>query len=159
MKEIPLTCGKVALVDDEDYEWLIKYVWSYTSNGYVVDGGRFAHGKGTLMHRAIMKPGKMQVIDHINGNPLDNRKCNLRICIQKQNAQNRVGVKRNTSGHKGVFWKQDHKKWCACININSKRKYLGYFNNSLDAAIAYDQAALKYFGEYARFNYAEDYSI
>jgi hypothetical protein len=159
MKEISLKRGKVALVDDEDYEWLIKYAWNEASNGYVVDGGRFAHGKGTLMHRAIMKPAQHQVIDHINGNPLDNQKCNLRICSQKQNTRNRDGVKRNTSGHKGVFWKKDHNKWCAYINVNSKHVFLGYFNHSLDAAIAYDKAALKYFGEYARFNYAEDYSI
>ncbi|WP_252233758.1 HNH endonuclease [Clostridium sp. ZS1] len=81
------------------------------------------------MHRFIMNPPSNKLIDHINGNKLDNRKCNLRIVNKSQNAMNSKKPKNNTSGVKGVYWDKRSKKWEASIQVNMKKKSLGYFKN------------------------------
>lgn len=106
------------------------------------------------MHRIINKTPKGFSTDHINGNRLDNRKVNLRTCTHTENMRNRnVRPKSSkTSIYKGVYKLKNAKKWTASIHINKKEKYLGVYVNEDDAAIAYNKAAEKYFGEFASYN-------
>lgn len=95
-----------------------------------------------LMHRFIMDCPKGMVVDHINGNPMDNRCSNLRICTQAQNSLNNRGPKFSSkSGHKGVYWHKAAQKWCAEVVLDGKKYYLGLFKKKLDAAEAYNKKA------------------
>ena len=96
------------------------------------------------MHRLILGAKEGQCVDHINGDPLDNRKENIRICTLSQNSQNRRQRKDNTSGLKGVSWAKREKKWVSYIRSGGKHLWLGYFNDKNDAAKAYDKAVIKY---------------
>ena len=157
MKRIPLTRGMIAVVDDEDYENLIRHSWHYTKSPNAA--GRAARRLGPhkliLMHQEVMgeKPG--HVIDHINHNPLDNRRCNLRFCTQSQNQWNRTAQGRGTSKYKGVHWKVDRQKWRARIYTHGKELDLGGYDNEKDAALAYDKAARELHGEFACCNFEE----
>ena len=146
MKEIPLTQGKVTLVDDEDYDMVCAAgSWSYKEPGYARS---YKHGR---LHRWLLRPRDGLNVDHINGNGLDNRMCNLREATQSQNLMNsrpRVGW---TSKYKGVSINRASGKWMATIRIDGENKYLGIFENEVDAANAYKQQANKSFGEFARF--------
>src|SRR4030042_4552219 len=113
VKEIQLTQGKVALVDDEDYNWLIKYKWC--ANKVETRWYAIAHipHKGTIrMHQFLLNPEKGMKCDNINGNGLDNRRCNLRIVTNAQNSMNKR-KKRGMSKYKGVHWRNDVKEWRA----------------------------------------------
>lgn len=152
MKEIILTQGKVALVDDEDFERLNKHKW-YCRNGYAVRMTKFSLGKrqAILMHREIISPPQGLVVDHINGDGLDNRKKNLRACTHAENIRNQKLNRLNTTGYKGVC--VNSKKWIARIKINGKLLYLGRYNTPEEAAQVYDEAARKYFGKFAKVNF------
>lgn len=104
------------------------------------------------MHRLIMHCPKNKQVDHIDGNGLNNQKCNLRIVTQQQNGWNRGTSGKNRSGYKGVCWLKQNRKWLAKIVVNYDAKSLGYFNSKKDAARAYNIAAKKYFGEFAKLN-------
>jgi len=104
------------------------------------------------MFRIIVNPFKDKQIDHINHNTLDNRKENLRIVTGSQNGMNQKLHKNNTSGYKGVHWFIYSKRWMAYIRLNSRKIHLGYFNSKIEAAYAYNYAALKYFGKFAKLN-------
>ena len=104
------------------------------------------------MSRFILNTPKGKHTDHINHDTLDNRKCNLRICTVAQNSFNRKLSVRNTSGYKGVSWNKELKKWYASIKFQYKSYSLGLFSNKIDATIAYNMAAKKYFGEFAYIN-------
>ncbi len=145
-KLIPLTQGKFAIVDDEDYDWLMQWNWYYKV--YAARSKSKSHS-AILMHRLIL-PGKM--IDHKNGNELDNRKCNLRECTRAENSYNQKGQKNSTSKYKGVHWIKKRGIWHACIINGLSTTFLGSFRNEEDAAKAYNEAAIKYFGEFARLN-------
>ena len=160
MIEIPLTQGKVALIDDEDYELVSKYKW-FPQKGnntvYLV-----AHSKGVpskerktiRMHRLIMNAQPGQKIDHVNGNGLDNRKENLRFATSQQNSQNLRRFE-GVSKYKGVVYDTNPKqknKWRARITVNKNRIHLGRFPSEREAAFAYNEAAIKYFGGFARLN-------
>lgn len=157
MKEIQLTQGKVALVDDEMYEYLNQFKW-YANNMhgkfYAVRNHRENKGKQIKipMHRLIIKPDKYMVIDHLDGNSLNNQKNNLRICNHIQNSMNRIIYINNKSGFKGVYWNKPSAKWMAYISFGNKMLYLGLFINPKDAARAYNNAAIKYHGEFANLN-------
>lgn len=163
MKEIQLTQGQVALVDDEDFERVSQYKWSAMFCRNYANGGRFmARGRvgvvgnrrQVLLHRFIMDAQKGGIIDHIDGNPLNNTKSNLRHVTVHQNTCKTLFVLRttNTSGFRGVCWQSRDKKWMAQIVVNRQRVYLGLFINKLDAAKAYNEAAKKYHGEFATLN-------
>jgi hypothetical protein len=153
-KIITLTKGKETIVDDEDFEELSKHKW-HCSHGYAARSywcAPYKH-KTIFMHREIMCVPPEMDTDHINGNELDNRRENLRICVHAENRRNSKKNANNISGYKGVSWSKGHEKWKAVIKISYKQEHLGYFKNVLDAARAYDKAAKNIFGEFARTNF------
>lgn len=121
----------------------------------IIDGT----GKRTTksLHRFIMNASKGTEVDHIDpSNTLDNRKSNLRICTNRQNQMNKRPQKNGSSPYKGVSWKKEQSKWSSRIQANGKLRHLGYFLSELEAARAYDAAALRYFGEFAYPNFPTD---
>jgi len=158
---IPLTQGKYAIVDPEDYKRLSKYKWYAKKCGKTFYASRTVWtGKNKkriniTMHRQILNPPYPLVVDHINHNGLDNRKANLRPATRKQNNMNRLCIKRkgSPSKYKGVIWHKHTKKWNVQICYNGKRKTIGYFNDEIEAAKAYDEAAKKYHRDFAVLNF------
>lgn len=153
MREIPLTRGLMALVDDEDYELLSPHKWHASQANakfYAArNSGRPPNRMPLRMHRIICPvPPGMQV-DHINGNTLDNRRANLRPATHAQNVHNRGITRFNMSGYKGVTW--NHRRWMARIEVDGLPKYLGTFDSPAEAHAAYRVAAEKLHGEFARF--------
>lgn len=163
MKKIELTNGMFAIIDDEDYERLSKYTWEYL-NGYAIRRQhiKYESGKAIVkryrMHREIMGTPIGLETDHINGDRLDNRKSNLRICTSAQNKQNRKINRKNTTGYKGVIiekktrGEKHYNLIRAQITLDSRIKCLGYYKTLEDAAQAYNEAAIRYFGEFANLN-------
>lgn len=151
MKNIKLNTGQIAIVDDEDFEWLNKCKWYFGSHKYA---GRGKYLK--RMHVDIMKKHNLYKngleVDHINRNGLDNRKCNLRMCTNAQNSANSAIRKHNTSGYKGVSWSKWNKKWGCSIGFNYKHLHIGYFRDKIEAALAYNKKAKELFGEFAYQN-------
>jgi hypothetical protein len=158
-RRVPLTRGKYAIVDPEDYDWLMKYKW----HANCARGKFYAvNSRMQKMHRLIvlnsnpnfeMRNTKM-LVDHINGDGLDNRKVNLRLATPAQNNWNsKSGMDRGKSKYKGVKWHKHVKKWAAVISVNGQRKHLGYFADEKQAARAYDKAAKEFRGEYAILNF------
>ena len=157
MREIKLTKGFKAKVDDEDFEWLNKFYWLISTQGYPYTNIKTEKGRKTiLMHQMIAEMMGWNKADHINLDKLDNRKStNLRQCTTSQNGANRGKNKNNTSGYKGVYLINDisrKKRWCARIQVNRKYIFLGNYETAKEAAVAYNKAAIKYFGEFARLN-------
>lgn len=155
MKEIQLSRqgkhkGKyVAIVDDEDYEWLNSYRWCYD--------GRYAQRRNKIeghvrMHMLIMKPQKGMGVDHINGNPLDNRRLNLRVCSQGENSKNMSKHFDSVARFKGLS-RTPNGKWEVRICHDYKAIRIGLFIDEVEAAKAYDRKAKELFGEYARLNF------
>ena len=153
MKKIPLTRGRFALVDDEDFEELNKYKWCMSAKGYAVRTSYTNDGKALVrMHQAIMGIKAGHEIDHIFGNTLDNRKSQLRFVTPSQNCMNRKIRHTSKSGLKGIDWNKNSKKWRARITLNNKTISLGLFVDKNKARDAYDAAAIKYHGEFAKTN-------
>ena len=144
MKEIPLTQGKVTIVDDDMFEYLNQWKWHLSRFGYAVRKPK----EQIYMHRFIMKPDKGFFTDHINGDKLDNRKDNLRICTTSENMMNRGKQSNNTSGYKGVFWSIPAKRWRAQIVVMRKAIHLGLFDTPEEAYKEYKKAEKKLFGEF-----------
>lgn len=149
VKEIPLTQGKVALVDDADHEWLNQWKWCASNNGlgfYAVRGISRNDKRTTIaMHQMILNAPPGLEPDHINGDGLDNRRCNLRLCTRSQNNMNARKQTGCSSRWKGVYWDKAMGKWRALIRIHGIKHYLGYFTDE-------DEAAQELFGEFARLN-------
>ena len=159
MKEIHLTKGKVAIVDDTDFEGLSQWKWhAKLSCGlwYAARAVTMAGRKITIrMHRLITNASDGMEVDHIDGDGLNNLRQNLRIVTRNQNRFNsRVRVD-NTSGYKGVSLNKRTGRWVAWIGYYGKHKNLGYFATPEMAAQAYDAAARELFGEFARLNFKE----
>ncbi len=152
-KEIQLTQGQVALVDDEDYEWLLSWKWYFCNNRYAARQSARVLGKQNTirMHNAIMRPPQGMVVDHVDLNGLNNQKYNLRICTPAQNVKNVGKYSCNTSGFKGVFISGE--KWISKIRVTGKTIYIGTFETKEEAALAYDKAAAKYHGDFSRTNF------
>jgi hypothetical protein len=157
-RKIPLTQGKFAIVDPEDYEELSKYKWYAAKMGrtfYAARTIRITNGKHRLiiMHRQVLKDSEGLFVDHINHNGLDNRKCNLRICTIQQNVWNMRKQRGNcASQYKGVTWRKDIGKWQARVICGGKVFSCGHFNDEKAAAAAYDKKAKELFGEFAALN-------
>ena len=153
MREILLTQGRYAIIDNLDYERISRHKWCIASVGYAVRNIKLSNGKKSmmLMHREIMNTPKGIQIDHINGDKLDNRKINLRLCTQQQNNRNITKPRRhNKLGIKGVRFLESRNRFSARIRVNKKEIHLGYFPSMRSAEEAYREAELKYFGEFAR---------
>lgn len=155
MKKIKLTQGKVALVDDADYEWLNQWKWYYENkkNGKTGYAARVDGNHKIFMHALILGTPVGLKSDHIDLDGLNNQRYNLRICTQAENMRNRGLDKNNKSGYKGVTFDVRSKKWQASLEILGKHISLGCFKDVIDAAKAYDKGAAKYFGKYARLNF------
>jgi len=150
---VVLTQGRVAIIDKEDAHLLSGHRW-HLQKGYktwyaVAERWSGGHRKGLLMHRIIVQPKAGQVVDHVNGNGLDNRRLNLRCCQQEENERNRHSVC-GSSRFKGVS--RHTGRWRAVITTGNKKKHLGYFCSEEKAAEAYDRAALVKHGEFACTN-------
>lgn len=157
MKEIKLTQGKIALIDDEDFEELSRYKWCAKKNRktfYAIRGIKKTNGKWTTlyMHRFILRESNSLVItDHKDENGLNNQKYNLRPCTASKNKMNRGKQANNTSGFKGVSWHKRMKKWKAEIEAKGKIFFLGLFLTPEEAYKAYCEAAQKHHKEFAHF--------
>lgn len=161
MKEIKLTKNQVALVDDADYEWLIQWKWqakkSKRSNCYYAVRGSWNNIKKRTdeigMHRVILNTvGTKICCDHIDRNGLNNQRYNLRIATHSQNCANIAKRKNATSKYMGVSLRKATGRWRAEIRKNWKGIRLGEYVNEIDAAIAYNNAAIKLHGEFANLN-------
>lgn len=159
MKKIPLTQGKVALVDDEDYDRVSRHKWCIDKRGhtsYAILSSKHKGGHATRrMHSYIIGDIEGMMIDHINSNGLDNRKVNLRHCTRSQNMANQRSRVDTSSVYKGIWWRKDNNKWRVRIVKDGVKHNLGNFICEIEAAKAYDKAAREHFGEFARLNFPE----
>ena len=153
---VNLTQDKVAIVDADDFEWLSEFKWYAHERGRTWYARRAQSGKTVFMHRAILCHHGYDLtageVDHINGNGLDNRKANLQIISHAENIRKSRTQINNKSGYKGVYWHKRDQRWQAFIEVYNVRKYLGSFKTKIAAALAYDVAAKKYFGTFAKLN-------
>lgn len=157
MKEVVLTNGQglVALIDDSDFEAVSAYRWrlrklSHTS--YAVRS--LPNGRQITLHRFLLGLSALH-IDHIDHNGLNNQRSNLRFVTHQQNCFNRKKLANSSSQYKGVYWHKASQQWEAKIIFNKKPISLGYFFSEKNAGLAYDEAAKKYFGEFAHLNFQE----
>lgn len=157
VREIPLTRGQVALVDDEDFERLNQFKWhvdpARDHTFYACRETPRPDSVKVYMHREILQVEPTSQVDHVDLNGLNNLRSNLRPATIAQNNRNVGLLKNNTSGFKGVSWETRSKRWKAAIAVDRRKKYLGLFRSPEDAAQAYDAAARTLFGEFARFNF------
>ena len=157
-KQIQLSQGKYTIVDDEDYEYLNQWKWCISADGYAIRTTQHKNEKGRYtsiairIHRVVMNAPVGLHVDHINRDKTDNRKCNLRICTNAENLRNATLHSKNKSGYRGVCWHRITGKWVTQITVDSKKKFIGYFVCPIEAAKAYNKAAIQYFGEFANLN-------
>lgn len=157
MKELALTKGLVALVDDADFHLTEGFRWCASkSKGnatYYAKSARTVKRAPVYLHRLIMQPDGKRVVDHRDGNGLDCRRSNMRVCTQAQNAANCV-KKGKSSIYRGI--KKCYGGWMARLKFNYREIYLGYYRSEIEAAAAYNEGAKIYFGEFARLNVLPD---
>jgi len=167
VKLIPLSQGKFAIVDAEDYDWAMQWKWHY-HNGYAVRNRREQEGCGRctivrlhrmLFPKKLLEPPKDVDVDHINGNRSDNRRCNLRLCTRAENVRNRlvcVERKKDSPKFKGVYKHKHGASFFAQIVSHGRIIYLGIYDTEIEAARAYNDGAIKHHGEFARLNIIEE---
>lgn len=145
---IQLTQNKVTIIDNDDYERVSKYNWCAHKEGR---GYFYAKNSRFRLHRFILGANDPNIfVDHINGNTLDNRKCNLRLATRSENNRNVVSKRRKYKGVQSVNRKKN--PYRAHIRVNYKYISLGSFKTAEEAALAYNKAAIVYFGDFARLN-------
>jgi hypothetical protein len=153
VREIALSRGMIALVDDEDHSRLAAHKWSYHPLGYAVrqvtEGGR---PRLLYMHREILQAPQSLEVDHRSGDGLDNQRENLRLARRAQNARNQR-LRPHSSQFKGVSWARETGRWHAAIMVDYRRIYLGSYLTEEEAAVAYDLASRELHGEYGRRNF------
>jgi hypothetical protein len=160
-RRIYLGEGEYTVVEPADYYAFGKFKWIFFGagkNSYAVREVKIGpkKTKKVYLHRAIMKPQKRKLVDHRNGDGLDNRRANLRLATYSQNLANRSKTKsKTTSKYRGVSFNKFSGKWGAVISWRHKQMWLGRFENEIDAARAYDKAARKYHKDFARLNFSE----
>lgn len=151
--------GVEFLIDKEDFPLVANHKWHIQSGGNYVRSN-YAHGKSVYLHRLLLQPESGMHIDHINGNKLDNRRKNLRVCTQSQNNLNVRKRDNSASIYKGVYRSNGRiNKWKAQIALKGKFYHCGVFSNEIEAALAYNAKAQELFGEYARLNIIEDIAL
>ncbi len=158
MKEVSLTQGYVALVDDGDYDWAMQYKWQVRRCGTKLYASRCTPGnpseRRTLyMHRELLNPIRGILCDHVDGDGLNNQRENLRAATRSQNGANAGMRPNNTSGFKGVGWQSRLGKWRARLKIGRRSLHLGLFDNPMDAARLHDRRARELFGAFAQVNF------
>lgn len=151
-REIPVG-PYVALVDDQDFDYLSQYTWSASRSGNyiypVTTVTRSGYNTTRPMHRFLVDA---PLVDHANRDGLDNRRANLRACTKQQNARNSRPRADGTSQYKGVYWLGSRERWVARITIDYKSHWIGSYKSETDAALAYNHAAEEFFGEFAVLN-------
>jgi HNH endonuclease len=158
IRYIALTQGRYAIVDAADYEWLNQWKWCAARTGNLWYAYRKQHGKTVRMHQLIMNPPKGKVVDHINGNGLDDRRDNLRICTRRENAWNHGRRKQENASSQfiGVHRRKEHPDKCYVrVTRDGEATNLGPFDNEIQAAQARDQKARELHGEFAYLNFPE----
>ena len=155
LRRIPLGRGLFAMVDVEDYEWLSEYSWHASRRGRKVYAISMERGKMAAMHRLIMHARNGYVVDHIDGNGLNNCRSNLRVCTRRQNQAN-MGPRGGASQFVGVYRQRD--KWGAQIVWKGKKYTLGSYDDEVAAAKARDEKAYELHGEFAYLNFPEDFA-
>jgi hypothetical protein len=154
VRRIPVGRGLFAIVDADDYDKLSKYRWHLFRYARCTYAVCHTMGRTVYMQRMITRPRKGYVVDHIDGNGLNNRRCNLRVCTPAQNRAN-TGPRGGTSRFVGVRRKKD--KWAAGIQCRGEHFFLGLFDDEVEAAKARDRKAYELHGEYAYLNFPEDF--
>lgn len=158
-REIQLSQGKVALVDDEDYPLINQYKWharKKPSGTWYAIRSKNKKYVAIFMHRLILNIPEGFEVDHINGDGLDNRHCNLRIATHSQNHMNIKKYANKSSIFKGVCWDKQTNKWIVHIRLNRVMIHLGRFSDEVEAAREYDAKAKELFGEYAKLNFNDE---
>lgn len=156
MKKIPLTQGYFALVDDSDYEAISKYKWHIKKHGrtfyakHSTKKGDNRKQKTVYMHSLLLATPRGMEVDHIDGDGLNNRRDNIRVCVHAENTRNARTRLDNKSGFRGVHFHSRDMVWSASIGFKNKRVHLGYFSSKLLAREAYRDASIKYYGNFAR---------
>jgi hypothetical protein len=164
-RKIDLGEGEFTIVEPPDYYRLKNFKWYLSGNGadyYARRNVKISHRKTKIvgMHREIMNAPAEMLVDHKNGNALDNRRANLRLATSSQNNCNRrINKSKSYSQFRGVCFERRRRILYAKIKVHGKSIYLGSFDNEIDAAKAYDAAAKKYFGEFARLNFPEEAAV
>lgn len=155
-QSIRLRNGVCAYLDDADYDRSTDFHWHKTLNGYAA-GSVVEQGvrKRVYLHRWLMNAQPGQLVDHIDGNKLNNRRSNLRLVTRSQNQANRRRNRTSRSRYKGVTWHKRRRLWMARIQVRGRRITIGYYADPLHAAYEYDAFARNYFGEYARVNFPQ----
>jgi hypothetical protein len=146
-----------AWVDQDDYAMVSKWRWHVSSGSRTLYATRNLHYRNgahhqTSMHRMLMLPDPGLEVDHSNGNGLDNRRANLRTCTKRDNVRNQA-PRGGASSYKGVHWHKRERVWHGRISYDGRLHHLGGFRDEIDAALAYDLAAIREFGEFARTNF------
>lgn len=152
---VPLTRGLFTKIDTADYDIVAPYMWCALPDGWNVYATRARQrdGSSTKMHRVLMGTPKGMHTDHINGDGLDNRRANLRICTSAENMRNRRSNTGSSSRFLGVHFDRKSRVWRAQIRSGSASQMLGSFADEVEAALAYDAAARVSYGEFARLNF------